>query len=61
MGVKSSIDSMKKISVNNSSIPLSQLILRDNGYDYMFISEPEFKKMERKKQSNLRELRNQTK
>jgi hypothetical protein len=60
MGVKSSIDSDKKPRSNNTTIPLSELILRDNGYDHMFTSGAELKKMERRCQQNVKELRDQT-
>ena len=42
------------------SVPLSELILRDNGYDYMFITGVDRKKMERRRQLNLREIKTQT-
>lgn len=58
--VKSSIDSERKNKMSSSSIPLSELIQRDMGYDFLFQSREQTQKLERRYLLNLKELKAQT-
>jgi hypothetical protein len=58
--VKSSIDSERKNKMSSSSIPLSELIQRDMGYDFLFQSKEQTQKLERRYFLNLKELKAQT-
>jgi hypothetical protein len=59
--VRSSIDSQQHRKKESSgSIPLSELILRDNGYDHLFHTKEQVYKIKQKYIANLRELQSQT-
>lgn len=58
--MRSSIDSQQRKKESSGSIPLSELILRDTGYDYLFTTKSQVQKMEQVYSSNIKELKNQT-
>jgi hypothetical protein len=58
--VRSSIDSQQRKKESTGSIPLSDLTLRDTGYDYLFTTKSQIQKMEQVYSSNIKELKKQT-